>query len=226
MTGPTRKVSRRRTSAPGMLVSGALTLACTSASPSSPAQASAPARACDSKDACFELGERLRLGTGGSAKDPARAARAYEEGCEFEHAAACDALGVMYYGGEGVPKDDRRGDAFEDRSCTLGHAPACFALAYVLATNANQLLSGGGGVSEAKRSGLFETAKSRAQGYLDRACDLGNPCACLALRTGDCNVPGSCSVPKPGGGCRLACSEELGCDSGTFAVLADARPGG
>lgn len=126
---------------------------------------------------------------------------------------------MLYYGGEGVPKDAPKGDALADRACALRHAPACLGLAYVLATNVNQLMAGQGEVSEEERGRLTDQLRAKAQRYLKQACEFGNPCACVAIETGECNRPELCAAKNASGACLTKCSEELGCDSGVFAAI-------
>ncbi|MBK7583661.1 MAG: sel1 repeat family protein [Myxococcales bacterium] len=200
-----------------LTVAGCGASAGTGAAPAKPAAPAGPT--CATSAACFTAAEDLRHGANGQTKDPTRAAAAYQKSCELAHAGACDALAMMYYGGEGVPKDALKGDTLEDRACTLRFAPACFGLAYVLSTNVNQLLSGQGEVSDEERGKLVEDLRGKARGYLKRACELGSPCACAALETGDCNQPEMCAAKSPAGACLTRCSEEPGCDNGAFGVI-------
>ncbi|MFO0571921.1 MAG: tetratricopeptide repeat protein [Polyangiaceae bacterium] len=169
--------------------------------------------------ACKELGDAHRNGAAGTAKDPARAADFYAKACELSNGPSCDALAMMYYGGEGVAKDERKGDSLEDRACTLKHAPACFGLAYVLATDVNKIMAGQVQLPPEQQDKAVDDARNGALKYLKAACDLGNKCACLALQTGDCKQPDACSESGPDGSCLVKCAEEPGCQFGTFAVL-------
>src|ERR1041385_180466 len=56
---------------------------------------------------CLALGDKSRDGVG-VAKDPARAAAAYQVACDGGVLAACKQLGAAYLSGSGVPQDTAR----------------------------------------------------------------------------------------------------------------------
>jgi hypothetical protein len=83
-------------------------------------------RACDQgwTAGCESLGG-LFLQGGGTARDPERAAVAFEKACTGGLGSACSNLGLMYYSADGVPGDRTRGLNYLEQACDLGYGNAC-----------------------------------------------------------------------------------------------------
>ncbi len=73
---------------------------------------------------CDNLAEAYLLGQG-TARDPARAAAAFDRACAGGIAKACSNLGYMHYTADGVPLDKERGVALLRRACDLGMEQGC-----------------------------------------------------------------------------------------------------
>jgi TPR repeat protein len=74
---------------------------------------------------CEDLGGLYLRGDAMTAKDPPRAAAAFERACDGKVAMSCSNAGYMYYNGDGIPADKEKGLQFLKRSCDLGYQKAC-----------------------------------------------------------------------------------------------------
>ena len=79
-----------------------------------------------SGQACFELGKHFRDTPGEQSKQ--RSLSAFEKGCEHDHAASCNAAGLLLF--ESGPAERLRG--LLDKGCQLGDAESCFHLGSAL----------------------------------------------------------------------------------------------
>jgi TPR repeat protein len=122
--------------------------------------------------ACQLLGMQYRDGTGGAAKDPARAASYFQKGCDSGHGVSCASLGVAYEDGAGVAKDMARAFALYRKACDENDRWACTRLAFALASG----------------TGVEQDVPEAAR-LLDKSCAAGDPMACAKLgamlRVGD-----------------------------------------
>lgn len=99
------------------------------------------------------------------AKDYIQAKKYFEKACGLNASVGCDALGNLYYSGEGVEKDLIKAAYFYSKACELKESFGCGALA-VLYIN-------GQGV---------EKNLTKADQYISKACKLGDQEACEALK--------------------------------------------
>src|SRR5688572_4523770 len=118
--------------------------------------------------ACFQLGWNYEYGRT-VARDHARAAVFYHQGCEDavtgEDMLACHFLGSAYSEGRGVPMNPARAAQLFGRACRNGNGNGC--------NNLGQLFQ------EGRVNAGREPA--RAATLYDRACQLGNPSGCNNL---------------------------------------------
>lgn len=118
-------------------------------------------------NACFQLGWNYEYGRT-VARDPARAAVFYNEGCDnavdADDMLACHFLGSAYAEGRGVATDVGRATQLYQRACRRGNGSACNNLGSFLQE---------GQVGPKDPNG--------AAGLYDRACQLGNPTGCNNL---------------------------------------------
>jgi TPR repeat protein len=82
--------------------------------------------------ACFQLGVGLYFGHQGFPRDRARAALAYERGCDFGAAIACNNLGDALAHGDGVARDVVRSASMYDKACRLGEPMGCANFGYMI----------------------------------------------------------------------------------------------
>jgi uncharacterized protein len=82
--------------------------------------------------ACFQAGVCFYFGRHGFPRDRVRAALAYQRGCDFGAAIACNNLGDALAYGEGVARDVIRSARMFDKACRLGEAMGCANSAYML----------------------------------------------------------------------------------------------
>jgi TPR repeat protein len=80
---------------------------------------------------CSEVGLRFYFGRNGFPRDRARAARAYERGCDLGGGLACNNLGDALAYADGVDRDLVRSAAMFERACRLGEAMGCANLGYM-----------------------------------------------------------------------------------------------
>jgi hypothetical protein len=73
---------------------------------------------------CEDLGAAYLRGEG-TARDPVRAASAFEKACSGGLATACSNLGLMHYTADGIPRNGEKGVAYLKNACDLGHPHAC-----------------------------------------------------------------------------------------------------
>ncbi|HEY4016630.1 MAG TPA: tetratricopeptide repeat protein [Polyangiaceae bacterium] len=126
-------------------------------------------------DYCYQVGLLFYFGRNGFPKDTARAVAAYEQGCRFGVADACNNLGDALAYGDGVERDLVRSAEVFDKACRLGEPLGC--------ANWGQMLERGMGVAE---------DRSRARGLYKQACLGGEIYACLhaeMLAEKDAGVP-------------------------------------
>jgi TPR repeat protein len=177
---------------------------------------------CDSGDpsACFSLGQLYRDGRPDVPKNATLAAQAYEKACAKDHARACSSLGGLYAAGEGVAQDYAKGSSLRDRACTLKDADACHSAAFSHAHRYNSLMSvPDESLTEEEMSAVMAESGTQARHFLKAACDLGQPCSCLAVKDGDCNRADVCAATSEDGSCIITCAEELGCSDGVFVAV-------
>lgn len=150
--------------------------------------------ACEGKDAvkCLEAAEMAE-----KAKNPTRAAQYFERACDAGSAVACEKLGAVYLGGEGVERDMTRAISMLDRACDARRAFACSRLARVFeegeGVNADQAhavqlrekgCNAGDGESCARLAAAYEAGVSvatdagKAKDLWQRACKMNDPKGC------------------------------------------------
>ncbi|MCQ2693452.1 SEL1-like repeat protein [Helicobacter pylori] len=61
-------------------------------------------------------------------KNLTKAYQFYSKACELEDGRGCDALGGLYYNGDGVKRDSKKADQYISKACKLGDQEACEAL--------------------------------------------------------------------------------------------------
>jgi TPR repeat protein len=110
---------------------------------------------------CAALGVHLAQGTGGLAQDRAKAAVAFQKGCDGGEAKACVSFGWVTLEGIGVKEDPAAAAKLFEKGCNEGEALGC-------ANLGRQLLAGRGVPADAKK----------AAELLDKACDGGNDKSC------------------------------------------------
>ncbi|MEZ4439978.1 MAG: tetratricopeptide repeat protein [Polyangiaceae bacterium] len=90
----------------------------------------------ESPEVCFRLGLIAHHGDDDpmnpSPIDPARAAGFFDVGCSAGHGPSCNALGLAYAEGAGVPADELRAERAFERSCAGQHPKGCYNLAVAL----------------------------------------------------------------------------------------------
>jgi TPR repeat protein len=111
---------------------------------------------------CFQVGLLLYFGREGYPRDRARAALAYERGCDLGAARACNNLGDALAYGEGVERDVIRSAALFDKACRLGEAMGC--------ANSGFMFERGEGVTR---------DRARARDLYREACVSGDVYGCL-----------------------------------------------
>jgi TPR repeat protein len=160
-------------------------------------------RACTggSHTGCVRLGDMHASGEGMPRRDPAAAAKLYEQECG-SFVGSCVKFGGLLETGDGVPKDEARARKVYKDSCDLGDMEGCLRLALALA-------DGRGGDSDPvqARKVLDNTCqrnkhalgcqvlgdfyregrggapnKARANKFYRRACQLGRQQACELLK--------------------------------------------
>ena len=114
-------------------------------------------------ESCTTLGMTYEDGTT-IPKDLARAATAYQRGCDGGSARGCADLGVFYENGDGVAADAAHAVSLYARSCDAGFARGC--------TNLGWMYESGTGA--AKDAG-------KAFALYTKACDAGHPRGCSNL---------------------------------------------
>jgi uncharacterized protein len=67
----------------------------------------------------------MLLGSGGVAKDDARAVELFRKGCDAGVAMGCLDLGVMVASGRGVTKDPKKARELFDQACQAGVTDGC-----------------------------------------------------------------------------------------------------
>ena len=84
-------------------------------------------KACDGGygNACNRLSVMVFRGTGGLAKDDARAVALLEKGCKLGDRGTCVVLAMRLIGGTGVAKDEKRGKEMLREACAAGEQMAC-----------------------------------------------------------------------------------------------------
>jgi len=118
---------------------------------------------CSKKNAasCVNLGLAYAAGAG-VAKDAARAAALYQQGCDGRDSRGCSKLGLLYAkGADAVRPDLARAAALYQQGCDLGASEACTEL----------------GSMYEKGTGVAGDAK-RAAALYQRGCDRGNALGC------------------------------------------------
>ena len=86
------------------------------------------ATACAANDGygCFAVGILVETVAGKTGYRPvAEAIAAYDKGCTLKTTEACNALGMLYYAGRGVPKDPTKAASALERGCDLGDRMSC-----------------------------------------------------------------------------------------------------
>jgi uncharacterized protein len=159
-------------------------------------------RACLSGEAetCYQVGLLFYFGRSAFPHDRAQAVQAYERGCGFGDARACNNLGDALAHGDGVEPDFVRSAAMFERACRRGEALGC--------ANSGEMFERGQGVlrDRARARDLYRTAcasgdvygclhaemlaaqdagasrdPQRALAYWRRACDRRDARACAFL---------------------------------------------
>lgn len=128
------------------------------------------ARSCSTANpvACFRLALIHAAGDDGqldrTVVDREAAAGYYDVACQGGHERACNALGLLYADGRGVPRDDGRAHQSFARACGFGSAKGCFNL------GVTYHYGRGVGADQARAVGLYE-----------KACGQGVAAACYNL---------------------------------------------
>ncbi len=120
-------------------------------------------RACD-------LGDGPSCGMAGSlvyARRDGQARRWLRRGCDLDHFRSCTTMAWMLLHGEGGDADPSGARAAFDKACRGGEAAACVFAAMALPEDGSP---GGGGAAGAR------------EGWLERACSLGDTQACAGRR--------------------------------------------
>lgn len=159
---------------------------------------------CDKGDraSCHELGRLYQDGTGGTAKDPARARTLFEKACGLDFGGGCSDLGIALLTGDASAKDPPRAATSFERACKLGEANGCFNLA--------NLYYEGVGVAadKAKSFSLYE-----------QACNAGKAAGCINLGAAYDDGEGvAVDKPKAFSLFKRACEgdEPIGCNNLAF----------
>jgi TPR repeat protein len=113
-------------------------------------------------EACYQVGLLFYFGADSYPRDRARAAQAYERGCDLGDARACNNLGDALAYGEGVERDVARSEAMFDKACRLGEALGC--------ANSGYMFEHGEGV---------QRDRPRARALYREACSSGEVYGCL-----------------------------------------------
>lgn len=111
---------------------------------------------------CYEAGRCFYFGRSAFPRDRARAAEAYERGCNFGDSRACNNLGDALAYGEGIERDLSRAAAIFERACHLGEDLGC--------ANLGHLFERGHGVAR---------DRGRARDLFRAACASGEVYGCL-----------------------------------------------
>jgi len=117
-----------------------------------------------SGDVCMQLGIAFYAGAPPFPQDYARAAVAYQRGCDLGHALACSNLGDEYEYGNGVARDLAHAAALYERACRAGQVLGC--------ANLGHLVQHGEGLPR---------DLARARGLYRDACTGGDVYGCLHL---------------------------------------------
>lgn len=113
-------------------------------------------------DSCYRAGLFFYLGHEAFPRDPVRATRLYERGCNLGDSHACNNLGDAFAYGDGVPRDVERASFLFDRACLLGESLGCANLGY--------MAEHGEGVARDER---------RAKALYRDACTAGDVYGCI-----------------------------------------------
>jgi len=127
--------------------------------PKTPASPPATPSTSTSAEEIFDQGVSAHKG-----REFSQAAELYRRACDGGERKGCNALGLMYYNGEGVAKDANRAADLYQRACDAGGSGGCLNLAAMY-------LRGDG----------LPKNLNRAADFYQRACDAGAPPGCTRL---------------------------------------------
>ncbi len=122
------------------------------------------AKACagDVSKACLFAGSMYADGIG-TKKNLKIASRYFLKGCRLGDSGACYVLGTNYDQGIGVKKNLNLATKYYSKGCKLNEATSCYMI----------------GMSFYRGIGGVQMDKEKGKKYLNKACDLGEPEACL-----------------------------------------------
>lgn len=114
-------------------------------------------------DPCLTVAGAYNQGTGGKAKDPAKAAEYWERACTAKSGEACNLAGDAYELGRGVTKDAAKAEKLFAAACDRKYADGCESLASVMEAR---------GADAKKIDAVFA-----------KGCNLGSGGACFRVAT-------------------------------------------